>query len=304
MKLPEPALDSAFSLEKALYTRRSVRAYAPEPLSLAEVSQLLWAAQGVTDASGERTAPSAGATYPLEVYLVAGNVTDLAAGIYNYDPASHSMTLYDNGDCRAKLAQAAGGQVWVLEAPVSLIFVSSPGATTQRYPEKGERYVNMEAGHAAQNVYLQAAALGLGTVSVGAFDAAAVKRMLWLLPHVETLLIMPAGKMAQGEKSVSEFKHLTIHEAHKLLKSRQISSVELTRSMLERIEAVDPKVRAFMTVTGDLALKQAAEADKRIAGGDCQASYRRARRHEGRPVHQGRAHHLLLQDAGKLRAAL
>lgn len=199
MKLPEPKLDSACSLEKALYTRRSVRAYAPDPLSLADVSQLLWAAQGVTDPCGTRTAPSAGATYPLEVFLMAGNVTDLAAGIYKYDPASHSMTLYDSGDSRAKLAQAAGGQAWVLEAPISLIFISSAGATMQRYQEMGERYVNMEAGHAAQNVYLQATALGLGTVSVGAFDGVAVGRMLWLLPHVETLLIMPVGKMPQGE---------------------------------------------------------------------------------------------------------
>jgi len=202
MKLPEPKLDSAFSLEKAILLRRSVRGYAPDAVSLADVSQLLWAAQGITDPCGTRTAPSAGGTYPLEVFLMAGNVADLPAGIYKYDPASHSLTLYDNGDSRGKLAQAARGQACVLEAPVSLIFISSPGAIMQRYPEMGERYVHMEAGHAGENVYLQAAALGLGTVAVGAFDAAAVKRMLWLLPHQEPIYIMPVGKMARGEPEI------------------------------------------------------------------------------------------------------
>ena len=199
MKLPEPKLDSAFSLEKAIHLRRSVRGFSPDAVSLADVSQLLWAAQGVTDTCGTRTAPSAGGTYPLEVYLVAGNVTDLPAGIYKYDCQAHELTLLFNGDERGKLADATRGQSWVSEAPASLIICSSAGSTMQRYPEMGERYVYMEAGHAAQNVYLQATALGLGTVAVGAFDAAAIKRMLWLLPHQEPLYIMPVGKMARGE---------------------------------------------------------------------------------------------------------
>jgi SagB-type dehydrogenase family enzyme len=202
MKLPEPKHDSAFSVEKAISQRRSVRSYADNTLSLEEVSQLLWAAQGMTGASGERSAPSAGATYPLRAYVAAGNVPGLPAGIYKYDCQAHELTLLFNGDERGKLADATRGQSWVSEAPASLIICSSAGSTMQRYPEMGERYVYMEAGHAAQNVYLQATALGLGTVAVGAFDAPAIKRMLWLMPHEEPLYIMPVGKMLQGESNI------------------------------------------------------------------------------------------------------
>lgn len=200
MKLPEPKLNSTFSVEKAISQRRSVRSYADATLSLEEVSQLLWAAQGMTGAGGERSAPSAGATYPLRVYIAAGHVTDLAAGIYKYDCQAHELTLLFNGDERSHLADATRGQGWVSEAPASLIICSSAASTMQRYQEMGERYVYMEAGHAAQNVYLQATALGLGTVVVGAFDAPAIKRLLWLLPHEQPLYIMPLGQPAQGDQ--------------------------------------------------------------------------------------------------------
>ena len=198
MKLPEPKLDSTFSVEKAISQRRSLRSYADDTLGLEEVSQLLWAAQGMTGANGERSAPSAGATYPLRVYVAAGNVPGLAAGIYKYDCQTHELTLLFNGDERGKLADATRGQRWVSEAPISLLICSSAGSTMQCYPEMGERYVYMEAGHAAQNVYLQATALGLGTVVVGAFDAPAIRRILWLLPHEQPLYIMPVGKTGAG----------------------------------------------------------------------------------------------------------
>ena len=200
MKLPEPKLDSAFSVEKAISQRRSLRGYADATLSLEDVSQLLWAAQGMTGASAERSAPSAGATYPLRVYVVAGNVPGLAVGIYKYDCQTHELTLLFFGDERGKLADATRGQRWVSEAPISLIICSSAASTMQRYPEKGECYVYMEAGHVAQNVYLQATSLGLGTVVVGAFDASAIKHMLWLLPHEQPLYIMPVGQPAQGDQ--------------------------------------------------------------------------------------------------------
>jgi SagB-type dehydrogenase family enzyme len=200
MKLPEPALDGACSLQKALSTRRSMRAFSTAPLSLQEVSQLMWAAQGVTGKSGERSAPSAGATYPLKAWLAVGKVEGLAPGLYQYEGATHELKLFDAGDPRLKLTQASRNQDFILEAPVSLVFSAQPGSTTGRYPELGDRYVAMEAGHASQNVYLMAAALGLGTVAVGAFDAAAAGRMLWLLPHEQVLYIMPVGKPVQAEK--------------------------------------------------------------------------------------------------------
>ena len=200
MKLPEPRRDGTFSVEIAIAGRRSVRGFADEALSLEEVSQLLWAAQGITGESGTRAAPSAGATYPLRVYLAAGNVDGLEAGTYRYEGITHELVLLDRGNGRAKLGQAAAGQEFVREAPAGLIITGVSERTTRRYRELGERYVNMEAGHAAQNVYLQATAMGLGTVAVGAFDGAAVIRMLWLLPGEKPLYIMPVGKPARGEQ--------------------------------------------------------------------------------------------------------
>ena len=199
MNLPAPKLDGACSLEKAIALRRSVRAFAPEPLSLEDVSQLLWAAQGITGEDGLRSAPSAGATYPLQTYMVAGNVTGLDAGVYRYENQGHSLSLLFGGDERTKLCDAALGQSCVLQAPLSLILTAVKDRTIKIYKGFGEGYVNMEAGHAAQNVHLQAAALGLASVPVGAFDAAVVKRILWLMPHEETLYILPVGKPAQGE---------------------------------------------------------------------------------------------------------
>jgi len=200
MKLPEPKRDGTFPLEKAISQRRSVRGYAPDAVSLEDVSQLLWAAQGITHDNVFRAAPSAGATYPLEMYLVAGNVAGLLSGIYKYDLQGHALTLLSDGDRRAELAKTTRGQSWVAEAALSIIITAVYERTARRYGELGERYVHMEAGHASQNIYLQAAALGLGTVAVGAFDGAGIIRLLWLLPSEEPLYIMPVGKPAQGDK--------------------------------------------------------------------------------------------------------
>jgi len=194
VKLPEPRHDSAVSIEETLLKRRSVRDYTGKPLTLQEVSQLLWAAQGTTSPRGFRTAPSAGATYPLETYLVVGNVENLTSGIYHYESAEHKLVKILEGDWRAQLAGAALGQSWVKEGAVSIVFTAIYERTTQRYGERGIRYVHMEAGHAAQNVYLQAVALGLGTVVIGAFRDDEVREILKLPQNEQPLYIMPVGR--------------------------------------------------------------------------------------------------------------
>ncbi|NJE46187.1 SagB/ThcOx family dehydrogenase [Thermococcus sp. GR7] len=166
--LPEPRLTGEMSLEEAIAMRKSVRSYRNEPLTLEQLSQLLWAAQGITHGN-KRSAPSAGATYPFEVYIVVGNVEGLKPGIYHYDPFKHSLTLVKEGDYRRALQKAALDQKWIGNAPVDIVLVAFYEKTTSYYGDRGIRYVHMEAGHIGQDIYLQATALGLGTVAVGAF---------------------------------------------------------------------------------------------------------------------------------------
>jgi len=193
--LPMPVYESQTSVEQALQARRSVRDYAPGALKLAQVGQLLWAAQGVTGPTGQRTAPSAGALYPLEVYLVAGEVEGLAAGVYRYLPDDHALLRIASGDLRKQLAEAALGQIWVKDAPAVLVITAVYERTTVKYGERGVRYVHMEVGHAAQNVYLQAETLNLGTVFVGAFYDEEVSRILGLKEEQAPLGVMPVGKV-------------------------------------------------------------------------------------------------------------
>ena len=194
IELPEPVYDSDISLEETLLNRRSVREYSDQPVTLAEVSQLLWAAQGVTDQSGSRTAPSAGALYPLEVYIVMGNVQDMAAGVYWYDPAVHQLSKTVDGDVRSILADAALGQTCVDEAAIDLVFTAIYQRTTGTYGDRGVRYIHMEAGHAAQNVCLQAVALDLGAVVIGAFYEDEVSEVLNLPSEEHPLYIIPVGR--------------------------------------------------------------------------------------------------------------
>jgi SagB-type dehydrogenase family enzyme len=193
-KLPEPRYDSDVSIEESLVKRRSVREYAAEPLTLEEVSQLLWAAQGITSGWGGRTAPSAGARYPLEVYVVVGNVKGLAAGVYRYDPKRHAMDMTAKGEMRSRLAGASMGQDSVGDAAIDLVFTAVYKRTTWKYGKRGLQYVHMEAGHAAQNVCLQAAAMGLGAVTIGAFYDDKVSRLLSLPKDEEPLYIIPVGR--------------------------------------------------------------------------------------------------------------
>lgn len=194
IKLPEPGNDSPTSIEQALLKRRSVRDYKDEPLTLTEVSQLLWAAQGITDPRGFRTAPSAGALYPLEVYVVVGNVNNLSDGIYRYKPHVHELERILEGDKRAELCIAALGQSSVKDGAIAIVFSAVYERTTQKYGERGIRYVHIEVGHSAQNVYLQAVSLDLGTVVIGAFQDDAVKIITNMPDEEHPLYIMPVGR--------------------------------------------------------------------------------------------------------------
>lgn len=194
VRLPVPAIDGGMSLEKTLSARRSVRSFKNESLTLDEVSRLLWAAQGVTHPRGFRTAPSAGALYPLEVVLAAGNVDGLASGVYRYRPDHHDLLMIGRSDIRDELHRAALHQTFVRDAPAVLVISAFFHRTTGKYGERGIRYVHMEVGHAAQNVLLEAVSLNLGAVVVGAFDDARVKRVLSLDAREEPLVVIPLGR--------------------------------------------------------------------------------------------------------------
>jgi len=192
--LPEPIYDSDTSIEEAILNRRSIRNYTDQPLTLQDVSQLLWSAQGITGTSGFRAAPSAGATYPLETYIVVGDVEGFDEGIYRYKPHQHVLVKVLDGEHRESLADAALNQQFIAEAPLNIVITAIYERTTGRYGERGIRYVHMEAGHAAQNVYLQAAALGLGTTIVGAFDDAEVTEVAELRHEETPLCLLPIGR--------------------------------------------------------------------------------------------------------------
>ncbi len=204
VRLPAPHLDGSMSVEKAIFGRRSVRSFSGAALMLAELSQVLWAAYGITQPrpdgpaflrGGLRAAPSAGGLYPLEVYLVAGKVTGLAPGIYRYVSEKHGLVSIGAGDRREELCRAALGQAWIREAPASLVFGAVFERTTRKYGERGrERYVCMDAGFAGENVYLQAQALGLGCCIAGAFNDGRVKQVLNMAAAEEPLCILAVGK--------------------------------------------------------------------------------------------------------------
>ena len=197
VSLPSPREEGGTPLTDALAKRRSVREFRDMPLSLAEVSQLLWAAQGINHPRGLRTAPSAGALYPLEVTVVAGNVQDLAAGVYKYGAVRHELTRVAPGDERHRVERAALRQTWVGDAAALFIITAVYERTTSKYHERGRRYVHIEVGHAVQNICLQAAAVGLGSVIVGAFRDDELAEVLGL-PEGERPLCMVAVGRQEG----------------------------------------------------------------------------------------------------------
>lgn len=192
MKLPEPILKGTMSVEEAILKRRSIRNYKDEALSLQEVSQLLWAAQGQTADWGGRTVPSAGTTYPLEIYLVVGNVHGLEHGIYRYHSGKHELEKLSDKNVRSELASDAWKQECIAKAPINIIIAAKYERTTERYGTHGIRFVDNEIGHCGQNIHLQAEALGLGTVVIGAFQDTLVMRTLGI--KEEPRYIMPVGK--------------------------------------------------------------------------------------------------------------
>ena len=196
MQLPEPLYDGVISVEKALFERRSIRYYTSEELLLEEVSQLLWAAQGITSRQSDRAAPSAGALFPLRVYLVAGNIDYLEPAVYRYEPDGHEIEKIIEEDFRIQLAREALDQQYIADAAIDIIITADYENVTKKYGNTGMRYTYMEAGHVAQNIYLQATAMNLGTVVIGAFDAESVSKLLKLTPGEEPLCIMPVGRKA------------------------------------------------------------------------------------------------------------
>jgi SagB-type dehydrogenase family enzyme len=193
--LPRLRYESTTSVEQALLKRRSVREFRDAPLALDDLGQLLWAAQGITLRSGFRTAPSAGALYPLEVYVVAGKVEELPSGLYHYIAHGHVLRRIADWDKRHALSRAAYDQPSITEAPVILALCAVYERVTGKYGDRGLRYVHMEAGHAAQNVCLQAVSLQLGTVVLGSFDDRSVKEVLNLTGRETPLYLMPVGRV-------------------------------------------------------------------------------------------------------------
>jgi len=191
VKLPKPRAKGSLSIEETLHQRRSVRDYKKSSLSLEEVSQFLWAGTGKN--LYRRTAPSAGATYPLEIYLVVGEVEGLEPGVYHYSISKHHLERVIDGDVRKSLSRAALEQGMIERAPISIIIAADYNRTTGHYGQRGVRYVHMEVGHVGQNISLQAVALNMGTVMIGAFDDQQVKEILRI--EEEPLYIIPVGKV-------------------------------------------------------------------------------------------------------------
>lgn len=196
--LPSPDFRGDISVEEAIARRRSVRSYADKPLKLKELSQLLFAAQGITTEEGERplrAAPSAGATYPFEIYVAVSDVEQLKNGIYHYDVPNHRLSLVKEGDFAEDLSSAAFGQDSVANAPATFISTAVFNRTRSRYGQRGLRFIYNEAGHISQNLYLQAESMGLGTVVVGGFTDEDVNKLLGINGLKQSVIyLQPVGK--------------------------------------------------------------------------------------------------------------
>jgi len=192
--LPEPEKDSSVSIELALNLRKSVREYTGESLTLQEISQIMWAAQGENE-QGSRTAPSAGALYPIEVYLVLSSVDGLVSGIYKYQPDSHSLVLIKEGEYGQKLSEASLSQESIAKAPAVIVLAGVAERLTVKYGERGERFMYVEVGHVAQNILLQGVSMELGAVTIGAFNDDAVHQLLLMEASEQPLYVLPIGKL-------------------------------------------------------------------------------------------------------------
>lgn len=196
--LPAPQLSGNLSVETAIQNRRSVRSYSNETISISNVSQILWSAQGITDNQNNlRATPSAGQVYPLEIYVVVGNstVTGLAPGAYHYVPSNNTLEKTVNGDLRSHLSSIATEQEAVNQAPVDFIITGNYQKMINKYkdPTLCTRFVDLEAGHAGENIYLQAESMGLVTVAIGSFNETQMIQLLELPQNETPLYIFPLG---------------------------------------------------------------------------------------------------------------
>jgi len=187
IKLPEPKLKSTVSIEETISKRRSVRSYSSKELTTEEISQLLWACQGVTDPRGLRAAPSAGALYPLEIYLVKND------GIYHYLPDGHILEKKSDKNVKSDLVKVSWNQRFIETASIDIVICAVYERVTSKYGQRGAQYTDIEVGHAAENIHLQAVSLGLSSVPVGAFDEGAVSNILGLPNNEKPIYIIPVG---------------------------------------------------------------------------------------------------------------
>jgi SagB-type dehydrogenase family enzyme len=195
VKLPAPAKKGTVSVEEALQARRSTRKFANRPLELAQISQLLWAADGINNPQGKRTAPSGRAAYPMDLYLVVGErgVTSLAPGFYHYKVADHALELISPGDLRAAVAKACNSQAWINEAPAVVVITGDYKRSEAKNGDKAPLFTHIEAGLIAQNLLLQAAALDLGAGVAGGFDPKALGQALKIPEADIPFLVLPVG---------------------------------------------------------------------------------------------------------------
>lgn len=188
--LPPPVLDGPLTLERAIAARRSVREYRPDPLPIATIGQLLWAAQGVTSSDGKRAAPSAGAIYPLDIYVVT------VSQVIHYLPDGHRIQTRAVADLRPRLRDAAFGQEPVATAPAIVVVAARANRTRAKYGARAATYIALEAGHAAQNMLLVAVAHGLSAVPIGSISSAECASVLALPPESLVYYLIPVGRRA------------------------------------------------------------------------------------------------------------
>lgn len=202
MPLPPPDCDTPGSLQEAIAKRRSVRQFATASIDLPSVATLLWSAQGVTGTRGRRTAPSAGGLHPLQIQVLAVRVETLDPGLYRYQPDQHALVSVQPGHLEARLAAASWGQDFLRDAAAIFIISAVHARTTVKYGERGIRYVQLEAGHAAQNLCLMATQLGLRSVVTGAFGDADVQRVLQMPADEIPLVLLPVGGCPPSNTSI------------------------------------------------------------------------------------------------------
>ncbi len=196
LPLPGPSFKGKVSLEEAINSRRTIREFRPNPLTREQLSQVLWAAHGITEERGfKRAIPSAGALYPLDLYVLTGGngVSGLEDGLYHFHPQGHRLSRVKAGDWRRDLAQASLSQSWMARAPVMLLITGEYERCSRKYRQRGIRYTHIEAGHMGQNIFLQAEALGLGAGIVGAFDNQRIVETAGLPISHDPILLMPVG---------------------------------------------------------------------------------------------------------------